>query len=60
VKIIREAFAKVIQDEAAVAEAKVKQLEIDPSTAEELDVLAREVIDQPPQTIARMKKLLSY
>jgi tripartite-type tricarboxylate transporter receptor subunit TctC len=60
VKIIREAFAKVLQDEAAVADAKAKQLEIDPSTAEELDALAKEVIDQPPQTVARMKKLLSY
>lgn len=60
VKIIREAFAKVIQDETAVADAKAKHLEIDPSSAEELDTLAKEVIDQPPKTIASMKKLLSY
>ncbi len=60
VKIIREAFARVLKDEQAVAEAKAKNLEIDPSTAEELDALAKEVIDQPPDVIARMKKLLSY
>jgi tripartite-type tricarboxylate transporter receptor subunit TctC len=60
VKIIREAFAKVIQDEAAVADAKAKHLEIDPSSAEDLNALAKEVIDQPPQIIASMKKLLSY
>jgi tripartite-type tricarboxylate transporter receptor subunit TctC len=60
VKIIREAFAKVIQDESAVAEAKAKHLEIDPSSAEELDALAKDVIDQTPNIIASMKKLLSY
>jgi tripartite-type tricarboxylate transporter receptor subunit TctC len=59
VKIIREAFAKVLQDESAVAEAKAKHLEIDPSSAEELDALAKDVIDQTPNIIASMKKLLS-
>ena len=60
VKIIREAFEKVIQDETAVADAKAKHLEIDPSSAADLDTLAKEVIDQTPETIASMKKLLSY
>lgn len=60
VKIIREAFAKVIQDEEAVKQAEAQHLEIDPSTAEELEALAKEVIEQPPEIIARMKKLLSY
>jgi tripartite-type tricarboxylate transporter receptor subunit TctC len=59
-KIIRDAFAKVLQDEEAIAQAKAQNLEIDPSTAEELDALAKEVIDQPPETVARMKKLLAY
>jgi hypothetical protein len=60
VKILRGAFAKVIQDETAVAAAKAQNLEIDPSSAEELDALADEVINQPPAIIARMKKLLAY
>lgn len=58
VKIIRQAFAKTIQDEAVVADAKKKKLEIDPSTAEELETLAKEVIDQPPEIVEKMKKLL--
>lgn len=58
VKILREAFAKTIHDEAAIADAKQKKLEIDPSTAEELDALAKEVVSQPPETVARMRKLL--
>jgi tripartite-type tricarboxylate transporter receptor subunit TctC len=59
VKIIREAFAKTIQDEAAIADAKQKQLEIDPSTAEELETLAKDVVSQPPDIVARVKKLLT-
>ena len=59
VKILREAFAKTIQDETVIADGKQKQLEFDPSTAEELDKLAKEVMSQPPETVARMKKLLS-
>jgi tripartite-type tricarboxylate transporter receptor subunit TctC len=59
VKIIRDAFAKTIQDEAAVAEAKAKKLEIDPSTAKALETLAKEVVSQPPEIVARMRKLLT-
>jgi tripartite-type tricarboxylate transporter receptor subunit TctC len=59
VKIIREAFAKTIQDEAAVADAKQKKLEIDPSTAEGLEVLAKDVVSQPPEIVARLKELLT-
>jgi len=58
VKIIREAFAKTIQDEGVIADGKQQQLEFDPSTAEELDKLAKEVVNQPPDIVARMKGLL--
>lgn len=57
-KVLREAFAKTIQDEAAVADAKTNQLEIDPSTAEELERLAKEVTNQSPDIVAKMRKLL--
>ncbi|MBI2365205.1 MAG: hypothetical protein HYV01_09410 [Deltaproteobacteria bacterium] len=59
VKIIREAFARTIQDEAVIADGKQQQLEFDPSTAESLEELAKEVISQPPEIVARMKKLLT-
>jgi tripartite-type tricarboxylate transporter receptor subunit TctC len=58
-KIIREAFAKTLKDEAMLAEAKAKKLDIEPSTGEELDSLAKEVVNQPPDTVAQMKKLLA-
>jgi tripartite-type tricarboxylate transporter receptor subunit TctC len=59
VKIIRTAFQKVLGDEAALADAKKKRLEIDPSSAEELEKLAKEVTSQPHEIVAKMKQLLS-
>ena len=58
VKIIRQAFAKTIQDEAVVADAREKNLDIEPTTAEELDRLAKEVLSQPPETVTQLRKLL--
>lgn len=59
VKIIREAFAKTIQDEAAIPDGKQQQLEFDPSTAESLETLAKDVVSQPAEIVARMKSLLT-
>ena len=58
VKIIREAFAKTLKDEALLAEAKTNNLDVEPSNAEELEKLAKEVTSQPPAIVAKMKKLL--
>lgn len=57
-KIIRNAFEKVLNDEAAVADAKKKKLELDPSTSDELEKLAKEVTSQSPDIVAKMKSLL--
>jgi tripartite-type tricarboxylate transporter receptor subunit TctC len=59
VKIIREAFQKVLSDEAALADAKKKNLEIDPSTSDELEKLSKEVTSQPKEIVAKMKQLLA-
>jgi tripartite-type tricarboxylate transporter receptor subunit TctC len=58
VKIIRDAFEKVLKDEEAIAEATKKKLEIDPSSSDELTTLAKEVTSQSPDVIAKMKQLL--
>jgi len=58
VKIVREAFVKTLKDEAVLADAKINKRDIEPSTAEELDRLAKEVLNQPPDIVARMKQLL--
>lgn len=58
VKVIRDAFQKVLTDEAALTDAKKKRLEIDPSSSDELENLAKEVTSQSPEIIAKMKELL--
>jgi tripartite-type tricarboxylate transporter receptor subunit TctC len=57
-RILREAFAKTLKDEALLADAKASNLDVEPSSAEELDKLAREVTSQSPEIVAKMKKLL--
>lgn len=59
VKTIREAFVKTLNDEAVKADAAKKKLELDPSTADELEKLAKEVTSQSPDIIAKMKTLLA-
>jgi len=59
VKILQEAFAKTLKDQEMLADAKTNKLEIEASTAEELDKLAKEVISQPSEIVAKMKKLLA-
>jgi tripartite-type tricarboxylate transporter receptor subunit TctC len=59
VHIIREAFKRTLSDEAVLADGKRKKLEFDPTYSEELERLAKEVVHQPPQVVAKMKQLLS-
>ena len=58
-RILREAFAKVLADETVIADAEKKKLEIDPSSADELQKLSKEVVSQSPDIVAKMKKLLT-
>ena len=57
-KILREAFTKLMADPGFLADVKRRNLEVEPSTGEELEKLAKEVMAQPPEIIERMKKLL--
>jgi tripartite-type tricarboxylate transporter receptor subunit TctC len=58
VKIIRDAFDKTINDPALLAEAEKRRLDIDPARGEELDKLAKQVMQTPPEIVERMKKLI--
>ena len=59
VTILREAFSKTMKDSDFLAEAKKSGWEIRPTSGEDLQALAREVIDQPPEVVEWLKKLLS-
>ncbi|HET8564001.1 MAG TPA: tripartite tricarboxylate transporter substrate-binding protein [Candidatus Binatia bacterium] len=58
VKILREAYAKMLKDPEFLAEANKRQWEINPVSGERLEILAKEVINQPPEIIANLKKIL--
>ncbi|HEY7713477.1 MAG TPA: tripartite tricarboxylate transporter substrate-binding protein [Candidatus Binatia bacterium] len=57
-KILREAYAKTLQEPDLQAEAKKRGWELRPVGGEELEALAREVSTQPAEVVARLKKLM--
>lgn len=47
-----------MKDPEFLAETKKKRLDIDPTSGEEVEVLTKEVINQPPEVIERLKKMM--
>ncbi|MGH7870780.1 MAG: Bug family tripartite tricarboxylate transporter substrate binding protein [Candidatus Binatia bacterium] len=59
VTLLRDAFTKTVKDPDFLAEAKKSGWEIRPIGGEELQALAREVVDHPPEVVEWLKKLLA-
>lgn len=59
VKILRDAYSQTLLDAEFLAEAKKRGWDIKPVSGEELQGIAKEVIDQPPDVVAWLKKLLA-
>jgi tripartite-type tricarboxylate transporter receptor subunit TctC len=59
VKILRDGFMKAMRDPELLAEAEKRGWEPDPVSGEKLQELAKEVVSQPPDVLARMKAVLS-
>jgi tripartite-type tricarboxylate transporter receptor subunit TctC len=59
VKILREAYAKVLNDPEALVEAKKGRMDVEPTSGEELESLVKEIFDSPPDVIERVKKILA-
>jgi tripartite-type tricarboxylate transporter receptor subunit TctC len=57
-QMFRDAYAGAIHDPALRKEAKEAHLEINPTTGQELEALAREVTSQPKDLVARMNKIM--
>ena len=57
-KTLREAFLKTMADPGFLHEAKRRNLEVKPSTGEELEKLAKVVMSQSPEVIERVRKLM--
>ena len=58
-KIFREAFMKAMNDPELLAEAKRKNYDITPTTGEELEALAKQVMTQSPEVVERVKTIMS-
>jgi tripartite-type tricarboxylate transporter receptor subunit TctC len=58
IKILRDGFLKAMADPELLAEAEKRGWEPDPVSGEKLEALARDVVSQPPEVIARMNLVL--
>jgi len=58
VKILRDAFAATVKDPEFLADIDKRQFDLDPVPGEELEKIVKDVMSQPPDIVARMKKLL--
>jgi tripartite-type tricarboxylate transporter receptor subunit TctC len=58
VKMLREAYSKALKDPELIAEVNRSRLDMEPSTGEEIEEVVKEVMDQPPEVIALIKKML--
>jgi tripartite-type tricarboxylate transporter receptor subunit TctC len=58
-KILREAFLKMFKDPEVIEEIKKRNWQADPVAGEELDALAKDVVNQPPEVAAALKRILS-
>ena len=58
VKILREAYTKALKEPDLLDEAKKRSWEVEHIPGEELQALAKEVIDQPADIVERIKQLM--
>src|SRR5215475_1380253 len=58
VKIFRDAFDATMKDKEFLADLDKRQFDLDPATGVDLEKIAKEITSQPPDIIARLKKLL--
>ena len=58
VKILRDAFDATMKDRDFLADLDKRQFDLDPVTGVELEKIVKDALQQTPETIARMKKLL--
>jgi hypothetical protein len=58
VQVARAAYEKAMKDPELVGEAKRGRMDMDPVTGEELEQLAKSIIDQPSEVLERVRKIL--
>ncbi len=58
-KILRDGFMTMFKDPEVLDEIKKRNWHAEPVPGEDLETLAREVVDQPPDVAAALKRILS-
>jgi tripartite-type tricarboxylate transporter receptor subunit TctC len=58
VKLLRDAYAKTLKDPELLVDVKKQEYDFDPVSGDELQTLAKTVVNQPAQVIERLKKIL--
>jgi tripartite-type tricarboxylate transporter receptor subunit TctC len=58
VKMLRESFLKTLNDPELLAEAKKARMDVEYTSGEDLDALAKEVLSQPAEVVEQAKRIL--
>ena len=58
VNILREAYVKSINNPELIAEAKKTRMDMEPVSGDQLQALAKRVMNQPPAVLKRVRKIL--
>ena len=59
VKMLRDAYAKAMRDPGLIEEAKKSHMDMEHTPGEDLQNLLKDLMNQPPQVIERVKKVLT-
>jgi tripartite-type tricarboxylate transporter receptor subunit TctC len=59
IRLLRDAYAQALRDPQLISEAKQSKLDIEPASGDELQALTEKVMNQPPEVIDRVKKLVA-
>ncbi len=57
VQMLRDAYDKTVKDPELLAEAKKLRIDVQPGKGAELEAMAKEAMNQPPDVIEQIKKL---
>ena len=58
-KTLRDAYAKMIGDREFLADAKKREWDVEYLNGEDLEAMAKKAVNQAPETIARLNKILA-
>ena len=59
VQMLRRAFDQSMKDPELLAETKKQLMDVEPTSGANLEKLAQQILQQPPEVLARVKKILS-